>query len=63
VIGFDQVARVPLDGLQRTGDELIQDARIGRGAVGGDLGRDRAHAQRARRDRLGGLIHEYSQVA
>jgi hypothetical protein len=47
VIGFDRVVRVPLDGVQRRGDQLIEDPRIGRGPVGGDLGRDRARAQRA----------------
>jgi hypothetical protein len=47
VIRFDRVVRVALDGVQRGGDQLVQDPRVGRGAVGGDLGRDRAGAQRA----------------
>jgi hypothetical protein len=46
VVGCDRVVRVTLDGMQRRGDQLVQDSRIGRGAVGGDLGRDRAGAQR-----------------
>jgi hypothetical protein len=54
VIGFDRVVRVALDGMQRRGDELIQDSRIGRGAVGGDLGRDRARAQRPGEEPPGG---------
>jgi hypothetical protein len=44
VICFDRVIRVTLGGMQRRGDQLIQDARIGRGPVGGDLGRDRPGA-------------------
>ncbi len=46
MVGFDRVVRVTLDGMQRRGDQLVQDPRVGRGAVGGDLGRDRAQAQR-----------------
>jgi hypothetical protein len=30
VIGLDRVVRVPLDGMQRRGDQLIQDPRMGR---------------------------------
>jgi hypothetical protein len=50
VICFDRVVRVPLDGMQCRGDQLIKDSRIGRGPVGGDLGRDRARAQRPREE-------------
>jgi hypothetical protein len=42
MVGFDRVVRVPLDGMQCRGDQLIEDPRIGRGPVGGDLGRDGA---------------------
>ena len=34
------------DGVQRRGDQLIEHPRVDRCAVGGDLGRDRASAQR-----------------
>jgi len=44
--GLDGVVRVALDGMQRRGDQLAQDPRTGRGTAGGDLGRDRARAQR-----------------
>ena len=47
VIGLDWIAGVPLDGVQGRGDQLVQDPRVGRGAVGGDLCRDGPGAQRA----------------
>jgi hypothetical protein len=47
MVGLDWVVRVPLDGMQRRGDQLIEDPRISRCPVGGDLGWDRACAQRA----------------
>ena len=46
MIGFGQVVRVPLDGVQRGKDQLIQDPRISSGAVGSDLGWDRPGPQR-----------------
>ena len=47
VISLDRIVRVPLHGVQRGGDQLIEDPRIDRGPVGGDLGGDRAGAQGA----------------
>jgi hypothetical protein len=54
VIGLDRVVRVPLDSVQRRRDQLIQDPRISRGPVGGDLGRDRPGAQRPGEEPPGG---------
>lgn len=54
VICFDRVVRVPLDSVQRGGDQLIADPRIGRGPVSGDLGRDRARAERLGEEPPGG---------
>ena len=45
VIGLDAVIGVPLGGVQRGGDQLVQDLRIGRGPVGRDLGRDNPQTQ------------------
>jgi hypothetical protein len=45
--------RVLLDSVQGRGDQLIEDLRIGRGAVGGGFGRDRARSQRAGEEPLG----------
>jgi hypothetical protein len=46
VVGLDRVVRVLLDGVQRRGDQLVDDAGVNGRAVGRDLGRDRAGAQR-----------------
>jgi hypothetical protein len=54
VISLDRVIRVPLDGMQRGGGQLIKDPRISRGPVSGDLDRDRARAQRAGEEPPGG---------
>jgi hypothetical protein len=54
VICFDRVVRIPLDGVQGGGDQLVEDPRIGRSAVGGDLGGDRAGAQGAGEEPPGG---------
>jgi hypothetical protein len=40
MISLDRIVRIALDGMQRRGDQLIQDPRVGRGPVGGDLGWD-----------------------
>ena len=45
VICLDQVVRVLLQGVQRQG-QLVEDPRVDRGTVSGDLGRGRAGAQR-----------------
>jgi hypothetical protein len=54
VVGLDRIVRVPLYGMQRRGDQLVQDPRISRGPVGGDLGRDRTRAQRPDEEPPGG---------
>lgn len=46
VICLDRVVRVLSDGVQRRGDQLVKHPRIDGRAVGRDLGRDRARAQR-----------------
>ena len=46
VICLDRVVRVLLGDVQRRGDHLVEDPRVGWCAVGRDLGRDRARAQR-----------------
>src|SRR6266516_1174950 len=46
VICLDRVVRVLLDDVQRRGYQLVEDPRVDRRAVGRDLGRDRAGAQR-----------------
>jgi len=46
MVGLDGVVRVALDGMQRRRNQLARDPLIGRGLVGGDLGRDGAAAQR-----------------
>jgi hypothetical protein len=45
MVGLDRVVGVPLDSVQSRRDQLIQDPRISRGAVGGDLGRNRPGAE------------------
>jgi hypothetical protein len=47
VVRLDGVVRVPLNGMQSGGHQLIEHARRSRDAVGGDLGQDLADAQRA----------------
>jgi hypothetical protein len=47
VIGFDGVVRVLLDPVQGVRDKLVQDTRVDRGPVGGDLHRDDSGAQRS----------------
>ncbi len=47
VIGLDWVVRVLLHGMQRRGDQIVEDPRVNGCAVGGDLGRDGAGAQRS----------------
>jgi hypothetical protein len=37
VISLDRVVRVSLHGMQRRGNQLVQDPRVGRGPGGGDL--------------------------
>src|SRR6266487_5528848 len=46
MIGLDRVVRIPLHGVQRRGDQFIEHPHVGRSAVGGDLGRDGARAER-----------------
>ena len=46
VIGFDGVVRVLLDPVQRVRGKLVQDPRVDRGPVGGDLHWDGSGAQR-----------------
>lgn len=46
MISLDRVVRVPFDSVQRRGDQLVQDPRIGRCPIGSDLGRDGACAPR-----------------
>jgi len=46
VICLDRVIRVPLDDVQRRGNQLVKHPQVGGRAVGCDLGRDRARAQR-----------------
>jgi len=46
VISLDRIVRITLDYMQCRGDQLVEDPRIGRDPVGGDLGRDRARSQR-----------------
>jgi hypothetical protein len=46
VICLDRVVRVLLHGVQRRGDQLVEDPWVDRGTVGGDLSRDHARAQR-----------------
>ena len=47
VIGLDPVVRVPLDTVQRVRDQLVQDTRVSRRPIGGDLHRDGSGAQHA----------------
>jgi hypothetical protein len=47
VIRLDRIVRVLLHGVQRRGDQLVEHLRVDGRAVGRDLGRDRADAQRA----------------
>jgi hypothetical protein len=54
VICPDRVVRVLLYGVQRRGVQLAGDPWVDRGTVGGDLGRDRARAQRPGREAPGG---------
>src|SRR5450755_3289835 len=49
MISLDRVVRIPLDGVQGRGDQLVEDPGVGRCAVGGDLGRDGACAAPGRR--------------
>jgi hypothetical protein len=53
VIVLDWVVRVALDSVQRGGDQLVEDPRIGGCPVSGDLGRDRCEAQRAGKEPAG----------
>ena len=46
VICLDRIVGVLLNGVQRGGDQLIEHPRVGRGAVGRDLGRNGAGAER-----------------
>lgn len=46
VVCLDGVIRVTLDGVQRRGNQFVEHPRVGRGAVGGYLGRDDADTQR-----------------
>jgi hypothetical protein len=46
MVSLDAVIGVALGGVQGRGDQLVQDPRISRCPVGGDLGRDGARAQR-----------------
>ncbi len=46
VICLDRVIRVPLDDVQRRGNQLVKHPQVGGRAVGRDLGRGRARAQR-----------------
>jgi hypothetical protein len=46
VICLDRVVPVLLDGVQGRGDQLVEDPRVDRRAVGRDLDRDRARSQR-----------------
>jgi hypothetical protein len=45
VVRLDWVVRVPLDGVQGRGRQLIEDPRVGGRAFGRDLGGDRARVQ------------------
>jgi hypothetical protein len=47
VIGFHENVRVPLEDVPRTGHELVDDPRVGRRTVGGDLDRSRPAVERA----------------
>lgn len=40
-----RVVRMLLNGVRSRGNQLIEDPRVNRGAIGGDPGRDRAGAQ------------------
>ena len=46
MICLDRIVRVLLDDMKRRGDQLVKDPRVGGRAVGRNLGRDRARAQR-----------------
>jgi hypothetical protein len=48
------LVRVLLYGVQRRRDQLVEDPWVDRGRVGGDLGRDRARAQRPGKEAPGG---------
>jgi hypothetical protein len=54
VICLDRVVRVLLYGVQRRGDQFVEDPWVDRGTVGGDLGRERARAQRPGKEAPGG---------
>jgi len=54
VICLDRVVRVLLHGVQRRGDQLVEDLRVDRITVGGDLGRGRAGAQHPGKEAPGG---------
>ena len=43
MISFYDVIRVPLEDVASTDGVLVDDARVGRGSVGGDLHRSGAH--------------------
>jgi hypothetical protein len=45
VVSVDPIIRVLLEGLQRRGDQLVQDPRVDRGAVSRDFDWDRARTQ------------------
>ena len=56
VIGLDRIIGPALDGVQRRGNQLVKDPRIGGGAVSGDFDRDRARAQRPGEEPPGGQV-------
>jgi hypothetical protein len=51
VVSLDRVVRVLLHGVQRGRDQLVEDPRIDRGAVGGDLDRRGPDLQRPSEER------------
>jgi hypothetical protein len=46
VVCLDRIIRVLLNGVQRRGDQLVEDPRVGGCAVSRDFDRDRAGPQR-----------------
>jgi hypothetical protein len=54
VVGLDRVVRVLLDGVQRRGNQLIEDPRVDGGTIRSDLHRDRADLQRPGEEAPGG---------
>jgi hypothetical protein len=46
VVCLDGIVRVPLNGMQGRGNQLVQYSRVDGRAVGGDLGRNGTDSQR-----------------